>query len=96
MDVAFFIQLPFSLHVVGLLQPLQGLNEPLSEYMVYLFDFVPEHFQRLRERLSGEFGSLAAFGLRFFCPADRAQYASPFDVPGRTRGPPSFALPAWP
>jgi hypothetical protein len=61
-----------------------------------LFDLVPEHFQRLRDRLSGLLGSFAAFGNFFFCAADRAQYASPLDVPGLTRGPPPFALPAWP
>ena len=40
--------------------------------------------------------TFAAFGNFFFCAADRAQYASPLDVPGLTRGPTPFALPAWP
>jgi hypothetical protein len=31
-----------------------------SHYL--LLDLVPEHFQRLRDNLSGEFGSFAAFG----------------------------------
>lgn len=31
----------------------------------FLLDFVPEHFQRLRESLSGELGLAAAFGCFF-------------------------------
>lgn len=59
-------------------------------------DLAPEHFHRFLESRSGELGSLAAFGDRFICPRDRAQYESPLEVPGRTRGPPLFALPACP
>tara|TARA_R110000796_G_scaffold10229_2_gene34170 strand:- start:278 stop:412 length:135 start_codon:yes stop_codon:yes gene_type:complete len=39
----------------------------------FLFDFVPEHFQRFLERFNGLFGSFAAFGNFFFCAEDRAQ-----------------------
>lgn len=39
----------------------------------FLLDFVPAHFQRFRERRSGLFGFLAAFGCFFIWPALRAQ-----------------------
>ena len=39
----------------------------------FLRDLVPAHFQRLRESRRGELGFLAAFGLRFICPALLAQ-----------------------
>ena len=48
---------------------------------------MPEHFQRFLDNLSGELGSLAAFGKSLICPADRAQYASPFFVLGFTLAP---------
>jgi len=38
-----------------------------------VLDFVPLHFHRLRLSRSGELGFAAAFGLRFICPALRAQ-----------------------
>jgi hypothetical protein len=62
--------------------------------VIHFLDLVPLHFQRLRDKFNGLFGFLAALGERLFWPADRAQYASPFDVPGLTLGPPSLALPA--
>jgi hypothetical protein len=57
---------------------------------------LPEHFHLLRLKFSGLFGSAAAFVCFFFWAALLAQYASPFAVPGLTRGPPSDALPACP
>jgi hypothetical protein len=38
-----------------------------------LRDFLPAHFQRLRDSLNGLFGFLAAFGFFFICPALLAQ-----------------------
>ena len=59
-------------------------------------DFLPAHFQRLRDSRKGLLGFFAAFGFFFIWPNDRAQYESPLLVPARTRGPPPLALPACP
>jgi hypothetical protein len=60
-------------------------------------DLAPLHFQRLRLRLLGVFGSFCfSLGNRFLIPSDLAQYESPLLVPGLTRGPPSAAFPACP
>ena len=61
--------------------------------LIYFIDFSPRHFHFFRERLLGEFGSSFQSPLMF---ADRAQYASPFLVPGRIRSLPSLAYPACP
>ena len=42
---------------------LQVMLDAHTHY--FLLDFVPEHFQRLRESLSGELGLAAAFGCFF-------------------------------
>tara|TARA_R100001510_G_scaffold28974_1_gene25637 strand:- start:25 stop:213 length:189 start_codon:yes stop_codon:yes gene_type:complete len=42
-------------------------------FMDYLRDFLPAHFQRLRDSLNGLFGLRAALGCFFICPADLAQ-----------------------
>jgi hypothetical protein len=52
------------------LNPLFATFLPLSLLTVttchyFLLDLVPEHFQRLRESLSGELGLAAAFGCFF-------------------------------
>lgn len=58
--------------------------------------FAPEHFQRFLDKFNGLLGFAPAALCFFFWARLRAQYASPFAVPGLTRGPPSFAFPAWP
>jgi len=60
---------------------------------IYFVDLLPLQPHFLRERLLGEFGFDFQSPLIF---ALRAQYASPFAVPGRMRSPPSLALPACP
>jgi hypothetical protein len=64
--------------------------------LVYFLLLVPLHFQRLRLSLKGLLGSLAALRAFRIWPALRAQYASPLEVPGLTRGPPPLAGPACP
>jgi hypothetical protein len=54
-------------------------------------DFLPRHFHFFLDNAFAHGGFLHFLILR-----ERAQYASPFLVPGLMRSPPSLALPFWP
>jgi hypothetical protein len=61
------------MHAMTLQRRLLALGEGFRFFHYDRLDFLPAHFQRLRESLSGLLGLRAAFGFFFICPKERAQ-----------------------